>query len=200
MLAANLARDPGAALSANIAIIYSGDLQQVAAAFGEAAEQLSARVRLLRVSGAENDPSRGAHREANFDDLDWADGIAFGTPLGHGHPAAELMAFIEGTEPLWTSGRLRDKVVTVFTDQPEEFAPDSVLHPIYDALYRWGAVIVGPRAFELELDARPDHSVAGSASTLPTPRLKAAQYRAGRLARLADVLADERRRRERLEL
>ena len=75
-------------LSANIAVIYSGDLQQVATAFGDAAEHLSARVRLLRVSGDENDASSGAHRKANLDDLEWADGIAFGTPLGHGHPAA----------------------------------------------------------------------------------------------------------------
>ena len=200
MLAANLARDLGAALSANIAIIYIGGLSDVAQAFGQAAEQLSARVRLLRVSGVEDDPSGGAHREANFDDLEWADGIAFGTPLGQGHPAPELMAFIEGTEALWNSGMLHDKVVTVFTDQPEHFAPDSVLHPIYDALYHWGAVIVGPRAFELELDTRPNRSVAGSASSLPAPRLKAAQHRAARLARLAGVLADERRRRERLEL
>ena len=48
------------------------------------------------------------------------------------------MRFIASTEPLWSSGRLYDKAVTVFTDEPEHFAPDSVLHPIYDALYQWG--------------------------------------------------------------
>jgi hypothetical protein len=44
--------------------------------------------------------------------------------------------FIESTEPLWSSGRLYDKAVTVFTDEPEYFAPDSVLYLIYDALYQ----------------------------------------------------------------
>jgi NAD(P)H dehydrogenase (quinone) len=187
-------------LSANIAVIYSGDLQQVATAFGDAAEHLSARVRLLRVSGDENDASSGAHRKANLDDLEWADGIAFGTPLGHGHPAAELMSFIDGTEPLWNSGRLHDKVVTVFTDEPEQFAPDSVLHPIYDALYRWGAVIVGPRTFELARDAQLDHGVSPSAGPLSASRFESAQYRARRLARIAGTLADERTRGAQREL
>lgn len=187
-------------MSANIAVIYSGDLQQVATAFGDAAEHLSARVRLLRVSGDENDVSGGAHRQANFEDLDWADGIAFGTPLGPGHPAAELMAFIEGTEPLWSSGRLHDKVITVFTDEPEQFAPDSVLHPVYDALYHWGAVIVGPRAFDLALAAHPHHGVSASTGPMSESRLHSAQYRARRLARIAGLLADERTRRAQLEL
>ena len=88
------------------------------------------------------------------------------------------MRFIASTEPLWSSGRLYDKAVTVFTDEPEHFAPDSVLHPIYDALYQWGAVIVGPRAFELALDARPTDSVPSPSSPLPAARLRTAQYRA----------------------
>jgi NAD(P)H dehydrogenase (quinone) len=185
-------------LSANIAVIYTGDLQQVATVFGEAAEHLSARVRLLRISGDENESSGGAHPQANFEALDWADGIAFGTPLAPGHPAAELMAFIEATEPLWSSGRLHDKVVTVFTDEPEQFAPDSVLHPIYDALYHWGAVIVGPRAFDLTLD--PHHRGSASTEPMSESRLESAQYRARRLARIAGLLADERTRRGQLEL
>jgi hypothetical protein len=110
------------------------------------------------------------------------------------------MRFIASTEPLWSSGRLYEKAVTVFTDEPEHFALDSVLHPIYDALYQWGAVIIGPRAFELALDAHPTDSVPSPSSPLPAARLRTARYRAARLARLAGVLAAERHRRERLEL
>ena len=187
-------------MSANIAVIYSGALRGVAQAFGEAAGHLARGVRVLRVSGDEGEESAGTDPQAGLGDLEWADGIAFGTPIGDGHPARALMAFIRGTEPLWSSGRLYEKAVTVFTDEPEHFAPDSVLHPIYDALYHWGAVIVGPRAFELELDARPARAPIESSSPLPAPRLRTAQYRAARLARLAGVLADERHRRERLEL
>lgn len=185
-------------MSPNIAVIYTGDLQQVATAFGEAAEHMSARVRLRRVSEDENDASAGL--QANFEDLHWADGIAFGTPLGPGHPAAELMAYIEATEPLWSMGRLHDKVVTVFTDEPEQFSPDSVLHPIYDALYHWGAVIVGPRAFDLTLDTHAQHRVSASTEPISEPRLKSTQYRAHRLARIAGLLADERSQPAQLEL
>lgn len=191
-------RDPrGNALSANVAVIYSGPLHEIAEAFGEAAGHLAGRIRLLQTSGDEGE--NGTHPDAGLSDLEWADGIAFGTPIGSGRPTPALMRFIERTEPLWSSGRLYEKAVTVFTDEPEHFAPDSVLHPIYDALYQWGAVIVGPRAFELEFDARPG-SALDSASSLSAPRLRTVQYRAFRLARLAGVLADERHHWERLEL
>lgn len=187
-------------MSANVAVIYTGAMRDVAEVFGEAAGHLAARVRLLRVSEDEGEESASADPLAGLGDLEWADGIAFGTPIGDGHPARALIAFIERTEPLWSSGRLYEKAVTVFTDEPEHFAPDSVLHPIYDALYQWGAVIVGPRAFELELDARPGRAFLESGSPMPAARLRTAQYRATRLARLAGVLADERHRHERLEL
>ena len=187
-------------MRANIAVIYSGALRDVAQAFGEAAGHVARGVRLRPVSEDQGEESGWADTQAGLGDLEWADGIAFGTPVANGHPAPALMRFIQSTEPLWSSGRLYEKAVTVFTDEPEHFAPDSVLHPIYDALYHWGAVIVGPRAFELELDAQPDRSGLECASPLPARRLRTARYRAVRLARLAGVLADERHRRERLEL
>ena len=183
-------------MSANIVVIYSGALRDVAERFGEAAEHLSACVRVLWVPGDERSEGGSAHPDARFGDLEWADGIAFGTLVGDGHPAAALMGFIEATEPLWNSGWLHDKVVTVFTDEPDHFAPDSVLHSIYDALYHWGAVIVGPRAFELASDAQRRHGVSESGRPLSASRLKSAQYRARRVARIAGVLADERERRE----
>jgi NAD(P)H dehydrogenase (quinone) len=127
---------------------------------------------LLWVPGDERSEGGSAHPDARFGDLEWADGIAFGTPVGDGRPAAALMGFIEATEPLWSSGWLHDKVVTVFTDEPEHFAPDSVLHSIYDALYHWGAVIVGPRAFELASDAQRRHGVSESGGPLSASRLK----------------------------
>jgi NAD(P)H dehydrogenase (quinone) len=187
-------------VSGNIAAIYARDLAAVAEAFGEAAGHLATGVRLLRVGEDESDARADGYPRAGLGDLEWADGIAFGTPIGDGSPAAILMRFIASTEPLWSSGRLYEKAVTVFTDEPEHFALDSVLHPIYDALYQWGAVIIGPRAFELALDAHPTDSVPSPSSPLPAARLRTARYRAARLARLAGVLAAERHRRERLEL
>lgn len=187
-------------MSANVAVIYAGDLGPVAEAFGAAARHLAAEVRLLTLAGSDRTGDRGRGTAAGLGDLDWADGIAFGTPVGDGAPDPALMGFIESSEPLWSSGTLYQKAVTVFTDEPEQMAPDSVLHPVYDALYRWGAVIVGPRGFELELQAPPEHRSGEVRPSLSAQRLHSAQYRARRLARLAEVLAEERERRARLEL
>ena len=76
------------AMSGNIAVIYAGDLAAVAEAFGEAAAHLAARVRVLRVGGGESDERAGGDPRAGLGDLEWADGIAFGTPIGDGAPAA----------------------------------------------------------------------------------------------------------------
>lgn len=187
-------------MSGNIAVIYAGDIDSLAEAFGAAAGHLAARVRLLRLGEPQAVGTEGPPDHPSLHDLDWADAVAFGTPIGDGDPDPALMRFIESTEALWSSGSLSDTAVTVFTDEPEHIAPDSVLHPIYDALYRWGAVIVGPRGFELELDARVGPELGDSRSPLPGPRLRSIRYRAFRLARLAGVLADDRTRWARLEL
>lgn len=187
-------------MSANVAVIYAGDLGAVAEAFGEAAKRLSAQVRLLTLVNGEHGGNGAIHTRAGLRDLQWADGIAFGTPVGDGAPAPALMSFIEGSEPLWSSGTLYEKAVTVFTDEPEHSAPDTVLHPVYDALYRWGAVIVGPRGFELGLQAPPDPLPEARRCVLSGSRLRTAQYRARRLTRVAAVLASDRVRLERLEM
>jgi NAD(P)H dehydrogenase (quinone) len=183
-------------MSANIAVIYNGvGLREVAEAIAAAAAELSARVRLLRVP-----ESDGEHPEAAPADLEWADGIALGTPARLGYPAPELIRFLDLAEPLSRRDKLYDKVITTFTEEPERFAPESVTHPIWDALYRWGAVIVGPRASELELDARPQRTDEELATGLAGPRLRTAQYRGRRLAELAGLIAAEHSRRSQLEL
>lgn len=165
----------------------------------EAALHVAREVRTIHL----DDPGTGTEGmkpSGGLRHLEWADGIAFGTPAGGGRPDGVLVNFIESSEPLWESGRLYDKAVTVFTDEPERVAPDSILHPLYDSLYRWGAVIVGPRDVDLGWEAAPGHRPLEVASLLPAPRMKAAQYRAHRLTRIASVLAEDRARRQRLQL
>jgi NAD(P)H dehydrogenase (quinone) len=183
-------------MSANVAVIYSAaGLRGVAEAMAEAAAEQSARVRLLRTPGSDGDDP-----EASPADLEWADGIALGTPAGPAVPSPELMSFLQQAAPLSQSDKLYDKVITAFTDEPEHFALESVIYPIWDAIYRWGAVIVGPRAVELELDARPHEGDTPGLAGLSAPRYRTAQYRGRRLAELAGLMAAERSRRERLEL
>jgi hypothetical protein len=109
------------------------------------------------------------------------------------------MRFIESTRPLSSSGTLSEKATTVFTDEPERMAPESLLDPIYDTLYNWGAMIVGPREFELEQEGRPEVA-SDNPPPLSTARLSATRYRAFRLARVAGELADDHVRQSRLEL
>ena len=53
---------------------------------------------------------------ATLDDLDWADGVAFGSsPTRFGNVAAQLKQFIDQAGALWQAGKLADKVGTAFT-------------------------------------------------------------------------------------
>lgn len=99
-----------------IAVIYysmTGHVHQLAEAVAEGAVSAGAQVRLREV--AELAPERvimghagwrrhylsqqGAPR-ADLADLDWADGIALGTPTRFGLPAAQLKQFIDTAGPL----------------------------------------------------------------------------------------------------
>jgi NAD(P)H dehydrogenase (quinone) len=100
----------------------------MARAVAEGAEGEGAEVRLrpvaelseeLRISA---DQYWGRHRSevdegpvAQIDDLEWADGLAFGTPTRFGNVAAQLKVFLDLAGELWQQGKLIDKVATSFT-------------------------------------------------------------------------------------
>ena len=86
--------------------------------------------------------------------------------------AADMMRLLELSEPLWASGRRRQGRHRVHRPSTDT-GSGAVIFPIYSALYHWGAVVIGPRDFELPGPATPD------------ARLIAARYRGRRLARLA---------------
>ena len=52
---------------------------------------------------------------ASLEDLEWADGVAFGTPTRFGNVAAQLKQFMDQAGRLWQEGKLADKVATAFT-------------------------------------------------------------------------------------
>jgi NAD(P)H dehydrogenase (quinone) len=87
--------------SPSIAVIYysaTGNVHQLARAVAEGAADAGAEVRLRRVAelapdyAIDTNPAWRAHleeikdtiEEAKVDDLDWADGFAFGTPPAMG--------------------------------------------------------------------------------------------------------------------
>ena len=90
-----------------IAVIYyssTGNVHELAGALAEGAEEAGAEVRLRRVPElapaeaiasnplwqAHVDATAGEVQEATPDDLEWADGYAFGTPTRFGTPAAQM--------------------------------------------------------------------------------------------------------------
>src|SRR5436305_1110816 len=107
-----------------VAVIYysaTGNVHGLARAVAEGAEQAAATVRLCHVeelaSELEISQSQhwGRHRSqvdeepvATVEDLDWADGIAFGTPTRFGNVSAQLKQFMDRAGRLWQQGKLAE--------------------------------------------------------------------------------------------
>lgn len=114
-----------------LVIYYStyGHTYRMAQAIVEGAQAVPGiEVRLLRVPELvpeeimQSNPGMLAGREAQqavpiatIDDLEWADGIAFGSPTRFGNMASQMKNFIDQAGPLWARGALEGKVATCFT-------------------------------------------------------------------------------------
>jgi NAD(P)H dehydrogenase (quinone) len=128
----------------------------MARAVAEGAEGEGAEVRLrpvaelseeLRISA---DQYWGRHRSevdegpvAQIEDLEWADGLAFGTPTRFGNVAAQLKVFLDLAGELWQQGKLIDKVATSFTSsQTSHGGQESTILALNNTLYHWGAIVL----------------------------------------------------------
>jgi len=111
-----------------LVVFYSmtGNTAKLAKAVAEGAEKTGAEVRLKQVEelipeNKFNDVMKKVKEELKYipiatnDDLEWADGIAFGTPTRFGNMSAQLKQFIDQTGGLWMKGALINKVATMFT-------------------------------------------------------------------------------------
>lgn len=118
-------------LNGRVAVIYysaTGNVHALAQAVADGAEAAGAEVRRRHVEELASEllisqnQYWGRHRSivsdepvATLDDLEWADGVAFGTPTRFGNVAAQLKQFIDQAGRLWQEGKLADKVATTFT-------------------------------------------------------------------------------------
>jgi NAD(P)H dehydrogenase (quinone) len=144
---------------AKIAVIYysaTGNVHGLAQAVAEGAESARAEVRLRHVeelaSELEISQSQywGRHRSqvaaapvATLDDLDWADGVAFGSPTRFGNVSAQLKQFVDQAGALWQAGRLADKVGTSFTaSQNPHGGQETTIIALNTTLYHWGMLIL----------------------------------------------------------
>lgn len=106
-----------------------GSTLALAQAIAAGARQQGAEVRLCRVDITEPEFSVDTARadfiaaqqeyaalpRATAADLEWADGIIWGSPTRYGLMSTPLRAFIDEVAPLWRAGALIGKVGAVFT-------------------------------------------------------------------------------------
>lgn len=196
----------------NIAVIHyssTGHVHRLAHAIAEGAEETGAQVRVLRVAElapAEviaSQPAWQAHVDAvadepvaTVDDLEWADGIALGSPARFGLPAAQLKQFIDTTGGLWARGGLADKAVSAFTSaQNDHGGQESVLLALGNVAYHWGAALVPPGYTDESVfgaGGNPygtSYTVGTGTPELPEAVRTAARHQGRRLARYAAALA-----------
>ena len=142
-----------------IAVVYysaTGNVHRLAHALAEGAREEGAEVRVRHVEEifSEQRISQnqywGRHRSevedepvASLADLEWADGIAFGTPTRFGNVSAQLKLFLDLAGELWQRGALVDKVATSFTSSMTEHGgQESTILALNNTLYHWGAIVL----------------------------------------------------------
>jgi NAD(P)H dehydrogenase (quinone) len=145
---------------AKIAIIYyssTGTTYQLAKAIQAGAEKAGAEAKFLKVKELAPQQAINANEkwkkhlehtsnipEATMDDLEWADGLIFGTPTRYGLPTSQLKQFLDQTGPLWSQGKLGNKVVSSFTSTATAHGgQESTILAINQTFYHWGCIIIG---------------------------------------------------------
>jgi NAD(P)H dehydrogenase (quinone) len=138
---------------------------------------------------------------ATLDDLEWADGVAFGTPTRFGNLSAQLKQFIDQAGALWQEGKLADKVATSFTSSyTPHGGQESTILALNNTFYHWGMLIL-PLGYTVHevfaAGGNPygasfvsDHSVGAPAAAA----LAVAHYQGERLAQYAKAIAEASRR------
>jgi NAD(P)H dehydrogenase (quinone) len=198
-------------MPARVLVTYysaTGSVHRLAEAVAAGAEQAGAEVRLRRVAELAPEEAIASnadwvrHRQetesvpvATLDDLEWADGYAFGTPTRYGAPAAQLKQFIDTAGSLWQEGKLADKPVTTFVSSAERHGgQEATILSLNNVFYHWGCVIL-PLGYTDDVvyaaGGNPYGTSwpAGFPSTMPDDvTLACARYQGGRLARFAEVL------------
>jgi NAD(P)H dehydrogenase (quinone) len=147
-------------LSVRILVVYysaTGSVYRLAEAVAEGARTSGAEVRLRRVAelapeeAVASNPAWAAHRAqtdpivdvAKLEDLEWADGYAFGTPSRYGAPASQVKQFIDSASSLWQAGKLANKPVTTFVSSAQQHGgQEATILSLNNVFYHWGSIIV----------------------------------------------------------
>ncbi len=81
---------------------------------------------------------------ATMEDLEWADGIAFGTPTRYGNMTSQMKNFIDGTGNLWQKGALINKVAGIFTSTSTQHGgQETTIITSMIPMFHHGMIVVG---------------------------------------------------------
>ena len=187
----------------------TGDVHALAKAVAQGAADTGAEVRLRHVEELapelliSQNQAWGRHRSevtneptATLDDLEWADGIAFGTPTRFGNVAAQLKMFLDQAGALWEEGKLINKVLTSFTaSQTDHGGQESTILALNNTFYHWGWIVL-PLGYTVREVFNGGGNPYGASYTSGTrvgqlgPHTAAsAVAQGGRLARVSGVIA-----------
>jgi NAD(P)H dehydrogenase (quinone) len=194
-----------------LVVFYSrdGSVESLAKAVSEGASQAGAEVRLRRVPdivsqdvmakvpGWEERSKRmlADYGAPTLADVEWADGIIFGTPTRFGNVSAELKAFIDSLGGLWFQGKLNGKAAAAFTSTGGPHGGnETTLVSLYIPMAHLGFIIV-PIGYTherlLQGHGTPygSSSVSGQNSAPPTNEdLEVARHQGARVTQVAAAL------------
>jgi NAD(P)H dehydrogenase (quinone) len=197
---------------ANVLVAYysaTGHVHALAKAVRQGAEDAGAVVRLRHVEELASEmlisqnQVWGRHRSevndepiATLEDLEWADGIAVGTPTRFGNVAAQLKMFLDQAGELWEQGKLINKVATSFTSsQTDHGGQESTILALNNTFYHWGAIVL-PLGYTINEVFNGGGNPYGASHTsgtrvgqLSPDTLAVAAAQGARLARVARVIA-----------
>lgn len=193
-----------------IAVIYysaTGNTHRLAGAVAEGARAAGAEVRQRRVAELapaeaigqnpkwrEFDAQMKAEPAATLDDLEWADGVALGTPTRFGLPSAQLKQFLDQTGGLWAKGLLAAKVCTGFTGASTAHGGlESTILALNNTFYHWGSLILPQGYADKRASAHGNPYgvswVSRKGAEPDETALEAARAQGERLAKVAAALA-----------
>lgn len=198
-----------------LVVFYSrdGSVETLAKAVAEGARETGADVRLRRVPdlvsieimakvpGWEERSKRmvaeyGAPTPA---DMEWADGIVFGTPTRFGNTSAELKAFIDSLGGLWAQGKLNGKAAGAFTSTAGPHGGnETTVVSLYMPMAHLGFIIVPtgythPKIFEGHGTPYGASSMSGQNRAMPTAdELVVAKHQGARVTQVAAALSAAR--------
>ncbi len=196
----------------NVLVVFysrAGNTEALAKAVAEGARSAGAEVRMRRARDivsrkvmestpgwVENSERMDAAYEAPTpDDVEWADGIAFGTPTRFGNCSAELKAFIDSLGGLWFQGKINGKAAAAFTSTSTPHGGnETTIASMYLPMAHLGMIIVpmgytDPLVFKTGTPYGASSVSGGGANIPPTDDdLKVAQSHGRRLANAARAL------------